>query len=148
MNSRPFFIIFSPGLRYRMAKPRKVPVFYYSMMLDCMQPDAANRPTFAKLLDTLSGLASSTRLKEAGVSLIDGTGATLGPYQFTGPPYQGLERHEVRETASKTIKAWHNLAEANTKQRSREMARSMKENKKKGKKGTSKGLAVRVLGPS
>ena len=78
---------------YRMPRHKKVPKYFYDMMLDCWQPHEGDRPTFKQFSKIFRAISGMDGLKEMKGSLASNT-QQLAPYRMVGPAYTVLPASE------------------------------------------------------
>jgi hypothetical protein len=78
---------------YRMPRHKKVPKYFYDMMVDCWQPVDGDRPTFRQISKIFRAIAGMDGLKETKASLAN-TAQQLAPYRLNGPTYRILTAQE------------------------------------------------------
>ena len=78
---------------FRMPIHKKVPKYFYEMMLDCWQPDAYDRPTFKRIAKIMKAIAGMNGLKPSKDTLV-GNGQQLLPYEMAGPKYTILKESQ------------------------------------------------------
>eukprot|EP00041_Stephanoeca_diplocostata_P021051 m.483255 g.483255 ORF g.483255 m.483255 type:complete len:792 (+) comp21724_c0_seq1:268-2643(+) len=138
-NNRTLMAMIKSG--WRMTRDKKVPSYFYAIMLDCWHEDPILRPTFRKLLDLFRKLGDADRLRvnssaNWGEGLLDGKGNELPPYDPTGPLYTPLLWKEARDAGSKLIQEWDAKAEKKTRQRDSVLLASLKKSNARKKTST------------
>ena len=81
---------------FRMPMHKKVPKYFYDMMLDCWQPEEYDRPTFTRIAKILKAIANMTDVKASKDTLVC-KGQQLLPYEMAGPQYTILKESECTQ---------------------------------------------------
>lgn len=78
---------------FRMPMHKKVPKYFYAMMIDCWQPEDEDRPTFRRIAKILRAIAKMDGVKPSKDTLVS-PGQQLLPYEMNGPKYTVLKESD------------------------------------------------------